>query len=191
NTLVLFLSDNGPSAEKNSYGLPGAKISRGILNGHKFSMLEGGIRVPCIIRWPQRISVGSIRDEVTTAMDIMPTLLEATGQLDEMSAKLVDGRTLMPLLRGHRFERSDTLHWENRYNMAVRAGDWKLVFKFWEDRPHLYHITEDPAEKNDRYYQEPERVDELLAAHERWKANYYPNPIPRQGTRPLNRIPVD
>lgn len=189
NTVILFCSDNGPSAEPQSYGLPGARISRGKLNGHKFLMYEGGIRVPFIARWPGRIPAGTISDTLATTMDILPTILQAAG-LDPQSTG-ADGKSLIPLFRGEQTAYNQRMiHWENIYNMGVRSGNWKLIYQFWEDRPRLYDLSRDIGEEYDLYHRYPEVAKKLMEAHEKWKKNHYPNPIPRQLSRPLERIPT-
>lgn len=188
NTLVVFCADNGPSAEYKSYGLPGARISAGPLRGHKFSTYEGGIRVPFLARWPGRIPAGTARDEVTSTMDLMPTILDALDA-PAPDGYAMHGASLWPLLMGEAFASRDTLHWENRHNMAVRRGDWKLVHQFWEERPHLYHLAEDPGEQHDLADQRPGMVLALEAAHAAWKERYAPDPIPRRTNRGYYAFP--
>lgn len=188
NTLIIFTSDNGPSAEPASYGLPGAKISRGPYKGHKFSMYEGGLKVPFIARWPGKIPKGTIRDELAITMDLLPTVLQAVGSRNV--PKEVDGKSIVSLLMNQPYERKQTLHWENIYNMAVQKGEWKLIDQFWEETPHLYNIVNDPLEQYDLAKENPAIVKELLNDHENWVKTKYPNPIPRMKKRPVNRIPL-
>lgn len=175
-TLVVFTSDNGPSAEISSYGPEGAGISNGPLREYKFSTHEGGIRVPFIARWPGRIPAGLVRHEPAITMDLMPTFLEAAGVT---SRPEVHGRSLMSLLTGGSFARSEPLHWENQHNAAVLHGEWKLVHQFWAKGPFLYRIDEDIGERRNLAAQFPAKVDEMLALHEKWKTRHYPNPVPR------------
>lgn len=188
NTLVMFTSDNGPSPELNSYGYAGAQISAGPLRGHKFSMHEGGIRVPFLARWPGRIPAGSIGDGVALTMDVLPTLVDAAGVRPPAGYE-TDGVSLMPLLTGGTVTRSGTLHWENQRNMAVRRGDWKLVHQFWEEKPQLYDMRSDPVEQHDLAARHPDIVEELLAAHEAWIRSHYPDPIPRVDVRSSYQFP--
>ena len=177
NTLVVFCSDNGPSAEPRSYGLAGARKSAGPLRDHKFSTHEGGIRVPFIARWPRKIPAGSISSRPAIMMDLMPTFLGACG-INSGKEHEMDGQSILPLLQNEDFERTGTLHWEDQYNMAVRRGEWKLVHQFFDERPRLYNITKDIGEQHDLSSKHPGIVDELQASHETWKKKYYPNPIP-------------
>ncbi len=179
NTLVVFTSDNGPSAEPPATGPEGAEFSNGPLRGYKFWTHEGGIRVPFIARWPGRIAAGSVRNEVGITMDLLPTLLEAAGVKPSADHE-IHGTSILPLLRGEPLVRPRALHWENMYNAAVLDGDWKLVHRFCEARPFLYRVAEDIGEDHDLAPQNPEKVAELLALHAAWKARHYPSPVPRE-----------
>lgn len=188
NTLILFTSDNGPSAEPASYGLPGAKISRGPYQGHKFSMYEGGLKVPFIARWPGKIPKGTVRSDLAITMDLLPTVLQAVGATNV--PKEVDGESIVSLLMNQSYQRNQTFHWENIYNLAVQKGEWKLISQFWEEEPKLYKIATDPLEQHDLAKENPTIVRELLTDHELWVKTKYPNPLPRMTKRPVNRIPL-
>jgi arylsulfatase A-like enzyme len=181
-TLVIFTSDNGPSAEPNSYGPEGADFSNGPLRGYKFGGHEGGIRVPFIARWPGRLPAGEVRHTPAITMDILPTLMEAAKQKPAPNHE-IHGASILPLLRGETFARQGALHWENQHNAAVLAGDWKLVHRYWLKQPLLYRPAEDVGEDHDLAAQHPAKVAELLALHEQWKARHYPNPVAREMKR--------
>lgn len=177
NTLVVFTSDNGPSAEPRTYGLPGARISAGPLRDHKYSVHEGGIRVPFIARWPSRIPSGVVRDEPAILMDLMPTFLEAAGVPHPLNYEM-HGRSILSLLMDRSFDEERTLHWEDKSNFAVRRGDWKLVRRHFDDKPLLYNIRQDPRELNDVAGQNQMLVTQLLGLHDNWRKEHYANPIP-------------
>jgi arylsulfatase A-like enzyme len=181
NTLVIFMSDNGPSAEYKSYGPSGADISNGPLREWKFSTYEGGTRVPFIARWPERIPAGQRYDGVGVTMDVLPTILEA-AELAVPADMEIDGQSLMSLLTGQDFSRDAAIHWETQHNMAVMRGDWKLVHQFWT-QPTLYNLKSDLAETHDLSRQHPELVSELTELHTAWKAKHYPDTVARQTTR--------
>jgi arylsulfatase A-like enzyme len=188
NTIVVFTSDNGPSAEPNSYGPAGADISNGPLREHKFSTFEGGLRVPFIARWPGQFPAGVVRGEPAVTMDLMPTFLEAAGVKD--AGKIgMDGRSLLGFLRGGPLQRDGALHWETPQNAATLLGDWKLVQRFWTTQPRLYRISDDIREEHDLAAQHPDKVRELIALHAEWKAKHYPNPIPLQREMDRYRFP--
>lgn len=188
NTLVVFTSDNGPSAEPNSYGPEGAELSNGPLREYKFSMHEGGLRVPFIARWPGRIPAGTVKATPAITMDLLPTFLEAAGVQPEATHE-IHGTSILPLLTGGAFERKGALYWENQHNAAVLAGEWKLVHQYW--RPaSLHRIESDPGETNDLAAAHPEKVAELLALHEQWRARHYPHPVRREQKKSSYAFPV-
>ena len=178
NTLIIFSSDNGPSAEPRSYGLAGATRSAAPLRDHKFSTHEGGIRVPFIARWPDHIPAGIVRDEPAIMMDLLPTFLDASG-IRKTKDHEIHGISIMPLLRGEKVENNRAFFWEDQYNLGVRRGNWKLVHRFYEEEPFLYNLADDMGERVNVAAIHPGIVADLLAAHETWRKQYYPNPIPR------------
>jgi arylsulfatase A-like enzyme len=186
-TLVVFTSDNGPSAEPNATGPEGADHSNGPLREFKFSTHEGGIRVPFIARWPGRIPAGGVRSEPGITMDLLPTFLEAAGSRPAASHE-IHGTSLLPLLRGGALQRPGALHWENSHNAAVLQGEWKLVHQFWSP-PHLYRIEQDIGEARDLADRHPEKVAGLMALHAQWKARHYPHPVPRVTARSRYAFP--
>ncbi|UCF34437.1 MAG: sulfatase [Phycisphaerales bacterium] len=129
NTLVLFTSDNGPWL---SYGNHGG--STGPLREGKGSTWEGGVRVPCIMRWPGRIPAGAICDEPVMTIDIFPTVAALIDA--KLPAHRIDGKDISPLMSGMPGVRSphEVLYFYYHRNdlEALRAGRWKLVF------PHQY-----------------------------------------------------
>ena len=181
NTLVIFASDNGASAEPNACGPDGADYSNGPLRGYKFSGHEGGIRVPFIARWPGQFPAGAEHDTPAITMDLLPTIMAAAKQKPAANHE-IHGVSLLPLLRGEAFAREGALHWENQHNAAVLAGDWKLVHRYYQ-QPLLYRPAEDIGEARDLAARHPRKVAELLALHEQWKSRHYPNPVPRQTKR--------
>lgn len=159
-TLVIFTSDNG-SARHNS---------NGGLRGWKGTTWEGGMRVPCIMRWPGRIPAGTVCKEVATAMDFYPTLagLAGTTVPDD---RIIDGKDLGSLLfsggQGASPHEEFFYYMSNRLE-AVRCGKWKLhVGKKrgggYVEINELYDLESDPAESRNLYSQYPEVVAELSA----------------------------
>ena len=187
NTMVMFLSDNGPSAESASYGPEGADYSNGPLRGTKFSTHEGGIRVPFLVRWPGRLPAGVVRAIPATTMDILPTVLAVAG-IEPAASHEIHGQSILPLLKGGPFVRRDRLHWETPQNLAVLDGEWKLVHQPWRGKPRLYRPAEDVGEENDLAARHPEKVAELQAAHEAWAQRHYPNRLPH-ATKRSGRFP--
>jgi arylsulfatase len=131
NTWVIFTSDNGPFL---SYGNHAG--SAGPLRGGKLTAFEGGVRMPCIMRWPGKIPAGRDCDEVCTTMDILPTLAKLMG--GKLAAHPIDGKDIWPVVSGQPEARSP--HEAFAYYVgtelhAVRSGDWKLHF------PHPYLVV--------------------------------------------------
>lgn len=127
-TLVIFTSDNGPWL---SYGNHAG--SAGPLREGKGTAWEGGQRVPFIARWPGKIPAGSVCDEVAGTIDVLPTLAELSAS--PLPPNKLDGRSILPLLKGHSGAKSPHdsywYYWGKELH-AVRSGSWKLHF------PHEY-----------------------------------------------------
>ena len=116
NTLVIFFSDNG------GYGLS----NNGPLRGRKGQMFEGGIRVPCIVRWPKALPKGKVSDEFLTSLEILPTVAKATGApLPENT--VLDGFDMLPTLKGDCPSPRKEMFWKRRGDKGARVGKWKWV----------------------------------------------------------------
>ncbi|MEU9049805.1 sulfatase-like hydrolase/transferase [Streptomyces sp. NPDC048384] len=164
NTVVLFASDNG--GERYSYNWP--------LSGEKFVLLEGGIRVPSILRWPARIDGRQVSDEPVFSPDWTATLLELGGARPDPAYPL-DGTSLAGyLLRGAELPERD-LFWRVRANRALRRGDWKY-YRDDKGADHLYDLGADQREQADLAPDEPELLAELKASWERIASGLLPYP---------------
>jgi arylsulfatase A-like enzyme len=179
NTVTFFMSDNGPSRETRNW-MDGTRDpyyggSAGKLKGHKFSLFEGGIRVPGILTWPEKIEPGQVRSEPCAAMDIFPTFLKAAG--GDPSSYEIDGTDLMPLMGTGESMPERTLCWEMNDQTAIRRGPWKLVLngRLVEpedpvDEVHLANLNEDMGEKTNLADQNKELTEELKQVAEEWRA---------------------
>lgn len=169
NTVVVFLSDNGGSP------LTGANNSP--LTGGKYSLWEGGIRVPLAISWPDQITAGKVETNYVSATDILPTLTNFAGVA--LTDNAIDGINLL------KPEANRLLVWKWQKTWAVRKGDWKLTNakeNHWKSEPSaqyiapivdnmelkLFNIAKDPGERNDLASQHPEKVKALEAAYKNW-----------------------
>lgn len=180
-TMIVFCSDNGPSRETRNWldgtSEPYRGGSTGPLRGHKFSLYEGGIRVPGIISWPRRIPAGQVVGLPCTAMDVLPTILAAT-QVDGTGLEL-DGASLLDVLSGAGTPDSLTgrqLFWELGDQTAVREGRWKLVLngQLVEGEPDadpvfLADLDQDAAEQHNLADSEPEVTTRLTEAATEWR----------------------
>ncbi len=120
-TLVFFFSDNGPFL---SYGAHAG--SAGPLREGKLTTWEGGLRVPCIARWPGRVPAGRVSDSFLASIDLLPTFAELAG--GSFPARPIDGRSVRRLLEGGNEGRREYLCYAGEELQAVRDGDWKLRF---------------------------------------------------------------
>jgi arylsulfatase A len=135
NTVVLFVSDNGPHLGSYQWFGQGFETARhnGFLNGSKGSVYEGGIRVPAIMRWPAGLDGGRKLTDLVHFTDWMPTLLAMAG-LGVSPDLSLDGQNVLEVLRGNEGSAKTQRFWQwNRYdpvrncNAAMRDGDWKLI----------------------------------------------------------------
>ena len=159
NTLVVFTSDNGGERYSDTYPLVGKKMD----------LLEGGIRVPYIVRWPRHLPAGETYDRLAIGMDWMPTFLAASG-VDEHPDYPLDGVDLF----GEEVERN--LYWRMvfRNQKAMRSGNWKYLSI--EGSEFLYDLSHDQRERANMRYREPEKFEELRRAYFEWDAEMPPRP---------------
>lgn len=177
-TLIFFQSDNGPSRESRNWmdgradpyygGMPGG------LKGHKFSLFEGGIRVPGIFSWPGHIPAGQVIDAPCAAMDLFPTVLRLAG--GDPGAYALDGRDILPVLTEGANSPHEELFWEMEGQTAVRRGRYKLVLngQLVETEPpqeavFLSDLSEDPGETVNLAGRMPELTQELTERALRWR----------------------
>ena len=180
NTIVVFQSDQGHSVEERAHFGGG---SAGNFRGAKFSLFEGGIRVPAIIRWPGHFPAGGIRHQMAHGCDWFPTLAELCG-INQVPTDL-DGLSLVPVIQSNSAPSPhEYLHWYvsggKEPQWAVRQGDWKLIGNPIdptrkqpvpeEDHLFLVNLTEDQTESRNRAREFPEKMTELSKLHADWLA---------------------
>lgn len=192
NTLVLFLSDNGASAEIAYRGdghdfkaPPGSaksflSLGPGWSNAantpfrrHKIWVNEGGIATPLIASWPNGIpAAGEIRQAVGHVIDVTPTLVKLAGgampiQFEGRSMPAAPGRDFAPTFKKDVAIDRDFLWWLHERNRAIREGDWKLVEARDEKKWRLFDLSKDRAENHDLIAKYPAKAKELTA---RWES---------------------
>jgi arylsulfatase A-like enzyme len=172
-TLFLFTSDNGPSAE--SSHRPDFFRSAGPLRGTKRDLYEGGIRVPLIARWAGTIQPGSTTDEVCAFWDVLPTAAELAGLPIPAHT---DGISLVPTLLGKSRKQHEYLYWDygharERFSQAVRKGKWKAVRNGSRNPIELYDLSVDPSETTNRAADHPNVAKEMAALMD---AAFVPSP---------------
>ncbi|MCK9994050.1 MAG: hypothetical protein Dbin4_02570 [Alphaproteobacteria bacterium] len=163
NTIVIFTSDNG-----------GERFSdNGPFIGSKSELLEGGLRVPAIVRWPAHIAPGSVTQQVNITMDWMPTLLAAAGgQADP--AYPMEGESLMQVLTGNPAPHPRKLFWryKSHAQSAVRDGDWKYLRI--NGNEFLFDVVRDPRERANLKDRHKDIFDRLRKDWEVWNATLLP-----------------
>jgi arylsulfatase A-like enzyme len=168
-TLVVFTSDHGATFEVGNLGASAALDSNRPFRGQKRTLWEGGIRVPCAIRWPGRIPPGTRIETPMQMIDLYPTFLAAAGSSD--SRRCLDGANVLNAWQGQEVIPDRTLFWEWRTEgfdqVAALAGPWKLVITRG-GRPELYDVVQDPAERRDLAAGHPDRTKEMRQALEAW-----------------------
>jgi arylsulfatase A-like enzyme len=174
NTLIIYLSDHGHSVEQRTFGGGG---NSGDFRGHKFTLWEGGIRVPCIVSWPGRIPQNAVRDQIAISIDWMPTIAEYSGvKLPDVN---IDGKSIKSIIdSAHAPSPHEILHWETGKHWAVRQGDWKLVHKgpatdhkgrkIPQVEDFLSNLAEDVTETKNLAETHAEVVRQLTNLHEQW-----------------------
>jgi len=183
-TLVIFTSDNGPWLSKKEHGGSAKPLRDG-----KFSSYEGGLRVPCIMRWPGTIPAGAVCSEISATIDLLPTFAKLAGA--KLPAdRIIDGRDISALMTN---VNAKTPHKAFYYYGvkkldAVRSGDWKLVFANSKvDPPALYNLKDDISEQHDVSANHPDVVEKLskLADSMRQDLGDIRRGIPGRNIRPL------
>jgi arylsulfatase A-like enzyme len=153
NTIVLWCTDNGPEQRRPWRGSPGP------WSGFYNSVMEGGIRTPCIIRWPERIPAGRVTNDLVHEIDLFPTLAAAAGADIVPKDRAIDGVNQLPFLEGKQAHssRKHVLFYTNTQLRAVKCGDWKLHYAFAPESGapavaplmRLFNLLSDPKEETD------------------------------------------
>ena len=202
-TIVFFLSDNGPWLNFGNHG-----GSAGPLREGKGTEWEGGVRVPCVVRWPGRIRPGTVCPDMAASMDILPTVAAAAGA--GLPARPIDGLDLLPFLlgRAERPPRERLYYYYGTQLHAVRSGRWKLhvphAYPSYEGMAPgrdgfpgetvrreigyaLYDLESDIGERTDLAERRPDVVKDLMAVADEARADLGDGDRPGPGVRP--RLP--
>jgi arylsulfatase A-like enzyme len=173
NTLIIFMSDHGHSTEERTMFGGGYA---GPYRGAKFSLFEGGIRVPAIVSLPGTLPEGEVHDQLGTAVDWLPTIAEITGA--KMPSAALDGKSLLPIIRSADAESPHAaFHWQTGEQWAVREGDWKLIINARDtdrtmlegaDATFLSNLADDLSERTNLAAKQPDIVNRLTRLHEEW-----------------------
>lgn len=208
NTLIIFTSDNGPW-----YNFGNHAGSNGGLREGKGTSFEGGLRVPCIMRWKGRVPAGQVCNQLSSTIDLLPTVADLCKI--PLPDKKIDGKSMLPILNGNTgYEvRKDFYYYYRRNDLqAVRRGHWKLVLphkgrSYLDQLPGddgfpglapedfnfpmgLYDLRRDPGEAYDVQTKYPEILKELLEVAEQARADLGDDITqrPRTNARPSGTV---
>ncbi|HVR82691.1 MAG TPA: sulfatase-like hydrolase/transferase, partial [Planctomycetota bacterium] len=165
NTIVIFLSDNGPAQKRYNAGL----------RGLKGTVYEGGLRVPFFFRWPAGLPEARKVDAPFAHIDVVPTLLEAAAIPPPANVK-IDGMSFLPWLRGEKTPPDRTLFFQwhrgdvpTRFrSCTARSTRWKLVFGAPTAKPQLFDLEKNPGEEEDLAPAHPDIVERLTKEYSDW-----------------------
>lgn len=161
NTLVIFTSDNG--GERFSYDWP--------FSGGKGQLLEGGIRVPAIVRWPGVVPAKTVTNQMAISMDWTATIL-AAAETTAAEGYPLDGISLLPVMKGANPVSDRTFFWRIADQDAVRKANWKYFRDGTERR--LFDLSSDSHEQADFSSRNPEMLKQLVAEFEQWDQQMLP-----------------
>ena len=176
NTIVVFQADQGHSFEART-GFGGGYA--GVFRGGKFSLFEGGIRVPSVISWPNGLPQNHVRDQMTFACDWYPTLAELCG-VDIPNKPDLDGKSIVSCLADNAPSPHESLYWRSGNQWAVRRGDWKLYANPQDSSTSgsmpekdagffLSNLKDDPGERTNHAEQHKAIVAEMLVFQEQYE----------------------
>ncbi|MGD9556734.1 MAG: sulfatase [Mangrovibacterium sp.] len=207
-TVVIFYSDNGGVISENQYpGIGQNKMpmlipsksqlyedsplqfiasSNAPLSGEKGTVREGGIRESLLIKWPGKITAGSVCDAVVTSVDFYPTLLEIIGE-QIPGTRTLDGISILPALLTNEYDPERPVYWHYPvYHhdvpaSAIRKGDWKLIENLITGNATLYNLKYDIGETTDLSKVFPEKTEDLYSLLKAWQEDVgaeFPKPNP-------------
>ncbi len=194
-TLVIFMSDNGPWLLFDTHG-----GSAGLLRDGKGSTWDGGMRVPAIAWWPGRIPAGRVETDVASTLDVFPTVLALAGA-EVPTDRIIDGNNLLPVLEGEANPHAEApfFFYRGQRLYAVRKGPWKAHFMtesaykadteyMEQDPPLLINLDADPSEQYDVAHEHPEIIAELTAEVAEHRASLVagPDQLADRTARPLD-----
>jgi arylsulfatase A-like enzyme len=177
NTIIIFQSDHGFSKEERTFSGGG---SAGALRGSKFSLFEGGVRVPAMISWPGHIPANEVRDQVAVNIDWLPTLADYCRL--PLPARKIDGQSLVDVISNARAQTPHpTLYWQSQGTKenpqwSVIEGDWKLLHSPYEAKQEelngeslmLINLKDDPTEQRNVIHEHADIAAQLLAKYKTW-----------------------
>jgi arylsulfatase A len=207
-TLVIFTSDNGPWLVYGNHAGTAGHLREG-----KGTVFEGGVRVPCIMRWSGKIPTGRVCEELAVTFDLFPTFAKLAGA-DLPKDRIIDGQDIWPLIVGQpaaRTPHESFYYYWAQHLQAVRWGKWKMHFPHGYPHPEpvgkdgnpgtvrtnqigpaLFDLQTDPGEKNDLYAKHPDVVKRIEELAEKAREDLGDSATKRTGknVRPAASIPT-
>ena len=170
NTMFWFCSDNGPEGgvqdPKSGMG------SAGPLRGRKRSLYEGGVRVPGLLVWPEKIKKPRVVEMPCSTSDYFPTVLDVLGyKLPEAQSRPYDGVSLLPLIEGDMSERSRPIGFESKNQVSLTGNRFKLYSSDKGETYELYDLKDDPGETKNIAKDKPEILGTMKKTLEAWRAS--------------------
>ena len=162
-TIVVFTSDNGGERFADTWPFTGKKTE----------LLEGGLRIPALMRWPGHVRAGSTTEQVAVSMDWMPTFLAAAGTMADPAYPL-DGMNLLPQLTEGAATVSRRLYWRYHFNAqrAMREGDMKYLKIAGNE--FLFNVADDPLERANLKARQPDVFQRMVQSYEEWNSTMLP-----------------
>ncbi|MGA2880492.1 MAG: sulfatase-like hydrolase/transferase [Bryobacteraceae bacterium] len=173
NTIVIFTSDNGGERFADTWPFTGKKTE----------LLEGGLRIPALIRWPGHIPAGRATEQVGISMDWVPTLLAAAGVAADPAYPL-DGMNLAPQLTANAIPVPRKLFWRYHYNAQRAHRDGEMKYLRIAGNDFLFNVADDPLERANLKQRKPDVYRRMVADYEAWNATMLPD-APDVNTGPL------
>ena len=174
-TMLWFCSDNGPAGRGGgTRQTPGARQqgSAGPFRGRKGSLYEGGVRVPGMLVWPERIGQPRAVNVPCVTSDYFPTILDVLGyQLPRAETRPFDGISLLPLIDGKMSRRDRPIGFESKKQLSLVGDRYKLYSADLGKTFELYDLIVDPGEKNDLAAEKPEMVAAMARTLQAWRAS--------------------
>ena len=163
NTIIFYASDNGGSPRTAAYN--------GGLAGCKYTLAEGGIRIPYFVSWPGKIKAGLVSNKPVITLDIFPTAMAAATGKNNASPQC-DGINLLPFLCGkEKLQDRNPIGWQAKSEYALRHGKWKLyntprnfkvnIAQVIPQNKRLFDLENDPRQENNLYLTMPEKALEM------------------------------
>jgi len=165
-TLLWFCSDNGPDGD----GLRGRpRGSAGPFRGRKRSLFEGGVRVPGLLVWPEKIAKPRAVEVPCSTSDYYPTVLDALGFAMKGQPEPIDGVSLMPLIEGRMESRPIPIGFQFQKQVSLIDNRYKIISEDRGETWMLYDLIEDPGERFDLAAQKPEILNEMRELFDNWR----------------------